>query len=108
MSTTTKAATYPVSVATIASRMDEDHMHLGSVDDIATWLKAQPGVESVLLRDYWIKTDPPKREFVMTLRTADGGHTIHSIFVDVLPDGRVLRTTMQQDDGRDQNGLGIR
>ncbi len=39
-----------------------------SLEELQHWLEAQPYVQSVTLVDYWIKTYPPQREFVVELK----------------------------------------
>ena len=44
----------------------------GSLDEIAAWLRAQPGVESVELADYLLKSNPPQCDFIVSCRARDG------------------------------------
>jgi hypothetical protein len=43
-----------------------------SLDELSSWLEAQPCVEFVKLENYVIKTFPPRREFTIGLRTERG------------------------------------
>jgi hypothetical protein len=49
-----------------------------SLDEIATWLRAQPGVESVELSDYLLKSNPPQRDFIVACRVK-GGSTVRKV-----------------------------
>ena len=43
-----------------------------SLDEIAAWLRAQPGVTSVKLGDYLLKSNPPQRDFLVECTRKDG------------------------------------
>jgi hypothetical protein len=43
-----------------------------SLDEIAAWLRAQPGVESVELGAYLLKSNPPQRDFLVECKRRDG------------------------------------
>lgn len=46
-----------------------------SLDEIAEWLKSQPGVESVQLANYLAKSNPPQRDFIVEFRTGNDSTT---------------------------------
>jgi hypothetical protein len=43
-----------------------------SLEEITAWLRAQPGVTSVELGDYLLKSNPPQRDFLVECATKDG------------------------------------
>jgi hypothetical protein len=43
-----------------------------SLNEIEAWLKSQPGVQSVELTDYLLKSNPPQRDFIVSFKRADG------------------------------------
>jgi len=43
-----------------------------SLEDIETFLRSQPGVKSVQLTDYLMKSNPPQREFIVEFSMRDG------------------------------------
>jgi len=47
-----------------------DNAH--SLDEIAAWLRSQPGVTSVELGDYLLKSNPPQRDFLVECTRKDG------------------------------------
>jgi hypothetical protein len=55
-----------------------------SLDEIAAWLQAQPGVESVELADYLLKSNPPQRDFIVACRAKDGSTVRKALNVYVL------------------------
>jgi hypothetical protein len=55
-------------------------------EELAAWLRAQPNVVSVTLADYLIKTNPPRREFLVQFRRPDGTVFEKAIEVVVLND----------------------
>jgi len=55
-----------------------------SLDEIAAWLRAQPGVESVELADYLLKSNPPQRDFIVEYGTKDGARVRKILNVCVL------------------------
>ena len=55
-----------------------------SLDEIAAWLRAQPGVESVELADYLLKSNPPQRDFIVSCRARDGSTVRKALNVYVL------------------------
>ena len=46
-----------------------------SLDEIEAGLKSQPGVISVQLADYLLKSNPPQRDFIVEFRTANNSTT---------------------------------
>jgi len=46
-----------------------------SLEEIEAWLKSQPGVESVRLADYLLKSNPPQRDFDVEFKTANDATT---------------------------------
>jgi hypothetical protein len=46
-----------------------------SLEEIETWLKSQPGVESVQLANYLAKSNPPQRDFIVEFSTKKGATT---------------------------------
>jgi hypothetical protein len=59
-----------------------------SLDEIAAWLRAQPGVESVELADYLLKSNPPQRDFIVACRAKDGSTVRKVLNVYVLSDDK--------------------
>lgn len=57
-----------------------------SLDEIETWIRAQPRVRSVRLADYLLKSNPPQRDFVIEYATSDGGTAKRILNVRVLSD----------------------
>ncbi|MET0385641.1 MAG: hypothetical protein ABW321_06765 [Polyangiales bacterium] len=43
-----------------------------ALDEIAAWLRAQPGVELVQVSDYVLKSWPPQRELIFHVRLPAG------------------------------------
>ncbi len=43
-----------------------------SLEEIETFLRSQPGVKSVQLTDYLMKSNPPQREFIVEFSMQDG------------------------------------
>lgn len=43
-----------------------------SLEEIETFLRSQPGVKSVQLTDYLMKSNPPQREFIVEFSMRDG------------------------------------
>lgn len=43
-----------------------------TLDELASWLHAQPYITAVKLEDYLIKSYPPRREFTIDLRMEGG------------------------------------
>jgi hypothetical protein len=43
-----------------------------SLDEIAAWIRAQPGVKNVELADYLLKSNPPQRDFLVECTRKDG------------------------------------
>lgn len=58
-----------------------------SIDEFASWLRSQPGVTSVLIADYLIKTEPPQQEVVVRFLAADGTVVTKVIDVVLNPNG---------------------
>lgn len=52
----------------VASAIDS----AGSLEEIEAWLRSQPGVKSVQLTDYLMKSNPPQREFIVEFSMQDG------------------------------------
>jgi hypothetical protein len=55
-----------------------------SLDEIAAWLRAQPGVTSVELGDYLLKSNPPQRDFLVECAQKDGSKVRKVLNVYVL------------------------
>ena len=60
-----------------------------SLDDVLRWLKSQACVQSVLLTDYLIKTEPPRRELLVDFKMRDGSVSHKALDVAVLADGQL-------------------
>ena len=58
-----------------------------SLSDLSRWLESQHCVESVRLRDYLIKTNPPRREFSIVVRDAAGSADEKTLSIALLPRG---------------------
>ena len=59
-----------------------------SLDEIEAWLRAQPGVTSVELGDYLLKSNPPQRDFLVECTTKDGSRVRKVLNVYVLSGDR--------------------
>jgi hypothetical protein len=55
-----------------------------SLDEITAWIRAQPGVTSVELGDYLLKSNPPQRDFVIECARKDGSRVRKILNVYVL------------------------
>jgi hypothetical protein len=49
-----------------------------SLDEIAAWLRSRPGVQSVQLAPYLLKSNPPQREFIVQCQSGEGS-TVNQI-----------------------------
>ncbi len=43
-----------------------------SLDEFAAWLRSQPGVTSVQVAGYLLKSNPPQRDIIVALNTVHG------------------------------------
>jgi hypothetical protein len=59
-----------------------------SLEEIAVWIKAQPGVTSVELGEYLLKSSPPQRDFLVECRRKDGTRVRKVLNVYVLSGGK--------------------
>jgi hypothetical protein len=73
--------------ARLADRVAEALRQVGSVEELAAWLGAQPDVRSVTVSDYLVKTEPPLREFVVVLRRTDGAEETQVVDIRIGHDG---------------------
>jgi hypothetical protein len=59
-----------------------------SLDDIVGWLKSQPGVKSVEVAAYLLKSEPPQRDLMVECGTDDGSTATKILNVYDLGGGR--------------------
>jgi hypothetical protein len=59
-----------------------------SLTEIEGWLKSQPGVQSVQLADYLLKSNPPQREFIVEFKTVDSATVTKIVNIFDLGDQR--------------------
>ena len=57
-----------------------------SLDDIEDWLRSQPYIVSVKTASYLIKTEPPKKELIVTFRFDSSSTVTKVIDITVYPD----------------------
>ncbi len=62
----------PIDLETFGQSLERAIAGAHSLDEIAAWLASRPGVRSVRLADYILKSNPPQRDFVVDLTMADG------------------------------------
>ncbi len=62
---------------------------MNSLEEFHRWLELQPHILSVTLEDYWIKTNPPQREFVVEFGGDRTSTVTRIIDVYVLGDGQI-------------------
>jgi ribosomal protein L16 Arg81 hydroxylase len=67
-----------------------------SIEELDTWLKSQECVQSVKLRDFLIKTNPPQREFVVEFKNSNGSTITRVIKIFVLETGQFRFNRMQE------------
>ena len=68
--------------AGLLQALEEATRHARDVDELATLLRTLPGVESIEVRDYLVKTEPPVRELAIRSQT-----TCLVVDIAVHPDG---------------------
>jgi len=66
-----------------------------SLEEIGGWLRSQPGVRSVELSDYLLKSHPPQRDFVVELDGEAGTRLRKVVNVVDLGDGRFEFRTLR-------------
>jgi hypothetical protein len=59
---------------------------IDSLERFERWLERQPLVASVKISDYIIKTEPPRKEVIVTHQMSDGSTTTLVIVVILNPD----------------------
>ena len=57
-----------------------------SLDDIEDWLRSKPYIVSVKTAGYLIKTEPPKKELVVTFRFDNSSTVTKVIDITLYPD----------------------
>ena len=57
-----------------------------SLDEIESWLKSQPFVESVRLADYLLKSYPPQRDFIVEFKTGQDSSTKRVVNITAVSD----------------------
>jgi hypothetical protein len=63
----------PFDLAAFARAADAAITTSASLEAIAAVLATEPGVVSVRVADYWLKSNPPRRDLVVEVRGGPGG-----------------------------------
>jgi hypothetical protein len=71
-------------IGEIANALPDVAGNARSLDEIEAWIRAQPGVTSVALGEYLLKSNPPQRDFLVECARKDGSRVRKVLNVYVL------------------------
>jgi len=73
-------------LATLADTMSTVVLRIASLEELEGWLRSQRCVESIGTSDYLIKTEPPRKEMLVTFKMDDGSSVTKVVDITLYPD----------------------